>query len=427
MEDGGGIDEGKRVIKAWLSELQGQNHFLLVSKSSPGANAAAERLARFTRAGVALLAVDVDKLRGVTPRWVDVAVRLVESHPALGLVGGALPAGAKLPTDPDGDGDTQRLRYVASVRASGAGIEGGFDDGSGAWAPAGSRETGAGGPVAISRQAMMDPSVYETGPERCAAADVPREGAPCEGDPGLGLSARLWHAGWHVGYLPLDDASTMAPLPGAPPSPPSPPPPPGKYTKEGRGKGGRIKKDGGRGGVKNSVGAKGGAKDVGGEGLKNKKMAPRPCDERGGILSEEEKTFIEAAVAQAGGGGGSGGSSWFGDGGAGVEGERRMRRRLSCEVARGGAGAGSGADGSSSSAAAAAADATTTPMVGSMAIHYHRLGHNNVGSAVKALLKTIPQTRAESGRFEMLVNVDSRSEHAMWLTAIGPDDWLART
>jgi hypothetical protein len=45
---------------------------------------------------------------------------------------------------------------------------------------------------------------------------------------------------------------------------------------------------------------------------------------------------------------------------------------------------------------------------------------------VKALLKTLPSTRAE-GRFEMLVNVDSRSDHAMWLAAMGPDDWHGLT
>ena len=147
--------------------------------------------------------------------------------------------------------------------------------------------------------------------------------------------------------------------------------------------------------------------------MKKKRLAP--CGERGGVLSEEEKAFIEAAVARAGGGGGGSGrgSSWFGDdGGAGIEGTGRMRRSLSCEAARGRAGAAAG---------------LSTPMVGSMAIHYHRRDRNNVGSAVKALLKTIPETRAESGRFEMLVNVDSRNDHAMWLTAMGPDDWLART
>jgi hypothetical protein len=44
------------------------------------------------------LAADADKLRGVTSRWADLAVQLVETHPGLGLVGSALPAGATVPT-----------------------------------------------------------------------------------------------------------------------------------------------------------------------------------------------------------------------------------------------------------------------------------------------------------------------------------------
>jgi hypothetical protein len=86
---------------------------------------------------------------------------------SLGLVGGALPAGE------GGEDGEDGLRYVASVRAAG----------------------GAGGPVAIRREALMDTAVYEAGPERCAAG----AGGACDGDPGPGLSARLWHAGWHVG------------------------------------------------------------------------------------------------------------------------------------------------------------------------------------------------------------------------------------
>jgi hypothetical protein len=55
--------------------------------------------------------------------------------------------------DPDGDALTPRLRYVAYVRAAGYGMQGGESEGG----------AGAGGPIAIRREALMDTRMYEVG------------------------------------------------------------------------------------------------------------------------------------------------------------------------------------------------------------------------------------------------------------------------
>jgi hypothetical protein len=76
--------EGELAVTKWLAALKGANHFLLVSKiTSLSSSAAAERLARFTRAGVALLAADVHALARVTARWAAAAVKHIEQHPRL--------------------------------------------------------------------------------------------------------------------------------------------------------------------------------------------------------------------------------------------------------------------------------------------------------------------------------------------------------
>jgi hypothetical protein len=245
----------------------------------------------------------------------------------------------------------------------------------------------------------------EAGPDKCAAA---AGGGAC--DPGPGLSARLWHAGWTVGYVPLDAPLTYPPYPSPPPT--SPPEEGG-----GGGGGGKGGKGGGRGKGdkedKSDKGGKGRGKG-GGKGTTDIRIAatappspapppPVPCGEED-VLSEEEKAFIVAAVSRAanGGGGGGGGDGIFGGGGGGGGGLFGGGGvKLACEA--GGRGA---------------------AMVGSMAIHYSNQGEGGGSGELKAMLETLPRTRAE-GRFEMLVNVDSASEHSMWLAAMGLDDWLA--